>query len=251
MREICTSGSDWGCQHKGNSPRLASTNQPNDLQLFEQFYASLVQKKYKASHKKSQLVARTKIKIDTIALEEVIAEFEKKLQEDPSENVWGEFLKKNLYLLDSKYVKVIPQLNVVLSGSRNVDFGLIDSQGYLDLFEIKKPSIPLLSKTTDRGNFYWSTEAIKAITQVEKYLFNAERKAANLAEDIIREEQIKDIMLKVIKPRAFVIMGSSSQLDTSEKETDFRILRTSLKNVEIVLYDELIERLKNQKNKIF
>ncbi|PKM80074.1 MAG: hypothetical protein CVU89_15035, partial [Firmicutes bacterium HGW-Firmicutes-14] len=26
MREICTSGSDWGCQHKGNSPRLASTN---------------------------------------------------------------------------------------------------------------------------------------------------------------------------------------------------------------------------------
>ena len=34
-------------------------------------------------------------------------------------------------------------------------------------------------------------------------------------------------------------------------KNDFRILRDSLKNVEIILYDELLERFKNLKNRTF
>ncbi len=46
-------------------------------------------------------------------------------------------------------------------------------------------------------------------------------------------------------------MGHSRQLNTKEKQEDFRVLRSSLKNSEIILYNELLERLKNQKNKVF
>ena len=46
-------------------------------------------------------------------------------------------------------------------------------------------------------------------------------------------------------------MGANAQLDSLEKEEDFRVLRQSLKNIEVILYDELLERLKNQKNKIY
>ena len=46
-------------------------------------------------------------------------------------------------------------------------------------------------------------------------------------------------------------MGTNAQLDSLEKEEDFRVLRQSLKNIEVILYDELLERLKNQKNKIY
>ena len=69
-----------------------------------------------------------------------------------------------------------------------------------------------------------------------------------MAKDITREKKID---VKVVRPRAVVIMGTNAQLDSLEKEEDFRVLRQSLKNIEVILYDELLERLKNQKNKIY
>lgn len=212
------------------------------------FVETLLRTRYTTASRKRRLFAAAKLKVDDIAVGEVLSEFEQLLHENPHETKWGSFLEKNLYLLDSKYVEVVPELNVVLAGARKVDFGLVDAQGFLDIFEIKKPSTKLLSSKTDRGNFYWSPDAVKAITQAEKYLYNAERKAANLAEDIQREGRIA---VSVIKPRAFLLIGMSKQLDSDQKVEDFRILRMSLKNVEIILYDELLERLKNQKSKIY
>ena len=105
-----------------------------------------------------------------------------------------------------------------------------------------------MAKRSDRGNYYWSSHAIKAIVQAEKYFENAQRKAPELAEDIKREKNIK---VEVIRPRAFVIMGNSNQLTDKKRKDDFRILKYSLKNVEIILYDELLDRLKNQQRKIY
>lgn len=221
---------------------------PEDLGHFETFITQLLEKKYNSrSHKFLQL-ARTKIKVDTIAIDRILQEFEANLKNGISENLWGKYLQKNLFLLDSKYVKILPELNVILRGSRNADFGMIDTKGYLDIFEIKKPETPLLSAETDRGNYYWHASTVKAIVQAEKYLFNAERKASTLAEDIQREEKIS---VKVVKPRAILITGHSNQLDTEEKQNDFKVLRQSLKNIDIILYDELLEGLENQKNKYY
>ncbi|WP_162419522.1 Shedu immune nuclease family protein [Cyclobacterium roseum] len=221
---------------------------PDDLNKMEGFIADLLDKRYQSNSHKFLQLARTKIKVDTIAIDRILAEFQKNLEDGISENLWGKYLKKNLFLLDSKYVKILPELNVILRGSRNVDFGMIDTKGYLDIFEIKKPDTPLLAADTDRGNYYWHTSTVKAIVQAEKYLFNAERKASNLAEDISREERIS---VKVVKPRAILITGHSDQLDSDEKRDDFKVLRQSLKNIDIILYDELLEGLENQKNKYY
>jgi hypothetical protein len=221
---------------------------PDDQNQIFDFIEILLKKRYKSVTHKRRLFRSAKLKVDDIAVSEVLNEFEELLDQNPNETKWGKFLEKNLYLLDSKYVSVIPQLNVVLAGARKVDFGLVDSNGFLDLFEIKKPTTPLFAARQDRGNHYWNTEAVKAITQAEKYLFNAERKASSLTEDIKREVELS---VSVKKPRAFLIIGMTSQLDSEAKKDDFRVLRMSLKNVEIILYDELFERLKNQKNKIY
>lgn len=221
---------------------------PDDLNKMEGFITELLDKRYQSNSHKFLQLARTKIKVDTIAIDRILAEFQKNLEDGISENLWGKYLKKNLFLLDSKYVKILPELNVILRGSRNVDFGMIDTKGYLDIFEIKKPDTPILAADTDRGNYYWHTSTVKAIVQAEKYLFNAERKASNLAEDISREERIS---VKVVKPRAILITGHSDQLDSDEKRDDFKVLRQSLKNIDIILYDELLEGLENQKNKYY
>lgn len=233
---------------KNINPNIIEYFSPEDLETFESFISELLKKKYKSDTHKFLQLTRTKIRVDNLAIGRILDEFQKNLDNDISESLWGKYLKKNLFLLDSKYVKIISELNLVLGGTRNVDFGMIDTKGYLDIFEIKKPSTPLLSNNTDRGNFYWHQSAVKAIVQAEKYLFNAERKASSLAEDIRREQKVS---VKVVKPRAILLIGLSNQLDTDEKRDDFKVLRQSLKNVDILLYDELLEGLENQKNKYY
>jgi hypothetical protein len=188
------------------------------------------------------------MKVDEITLNNLINEFKKLLDDNALEKKWCKFLSKNLFLIDSRYVDALPKLNVVLASSREVDFGLVDSQTYLDIFEVKRPGTRLLSTKTDRGNYYWHNDAIKAIVQAEKYYYHAESKKDILGSDINR---ILHRSVKVTRPRVIVLIGSTKQFDNDDKKEDFRVLRMSLKNVEVVPYDELLERIVNQKNKIF
>jgi len=219
-----------------------------DVVSFLDFFKVLLKTKYKSEIGKRRLFNSTKIKIDNIAIKDIIKSFKEMIKNDPPESKWGNFLKQNLFLIDSKYIHVISELNVVLASTRKADFGLVDVQGYLDIFEIKKSSTKLISKRQDRGNYYWSQEAIKAITQAEKYLHHAGKKASDLAEDIRSQ---RGYIVKVIKPRTYLIIGNSEELNDQNKKDDFRILRMSLKNVEVILYDELLNRIENQKNKIY
>ena len=86
------------------------------------------------------------------------------------------------------------------------------------------------------------------MVQAEKYLFNAERKADAPETDIERE---RELAVRVVRPSAVVIVGHSKQLTNKKMRDDFKVLRESLKNIEVVLYDELLNRLKNQKGKIY
>ena len=212
------------------------------------FTKLLLEKRYARADKRRELFSAAKLKVDDVALADVIGEFERLLAESPNEATSGKFLRKNLFLVESRYVHVIERLNVVLGGSREVDFGMVDSQGFLDLFEIKTPRTSLLASGQDRGNHFWHTDTVKAIVQAEKYLYNAMQNALTLAHDIERERGIK---VRVIRPRAVVIVGSGDQLDTPAKAEDFRVLRMSLRNIEIVLYDEFLQSLKNQRGKIY
>lgn len=216
---------------------------------FIDFFEILLKTKYSNQVSRHKLLSLAKIKVDDVAIEEIINKFESNITNDCSEGSWGKFLEKNLFLLDSKYIKSIPQLNLVLAGARKVDFGLVDSYGYLDIFEIKKPTTKLLSKAQDRGNYYWSVDAVKAITQAEKYLYNAEQKALSLASDIEREKD--GLQVNIVRPRAVLLLGDTKQLDNKAKFDDFKILRNSLKNIEVVTYDELLIRMKNQRNRIY
>ena len=220
----------------------------DDVGRILDFTKALLERKYARADKKRELFSAAKLKVDDVALTDVINEFEGLLAESPNESKWGEFLRRNLFLVESRYVHVIERLNVILATSREVDFGLVDSHGFLDLFEIKKPETRLLASTQDRGNHFWHSDATKAIVQAEKYLQNATQNALGLAESIRREKKID---VRVIRPRAVVVMGHSGQLDSPEKKDDFRVLRSSLRNIEIALYDELLTSLKNQKGKIY
>ncbi len=185
-------------------------------------------------------------------MDEIIGEFDKLLSKTTSESDLWKFLKNKIFLTTWKYIWIIPEINVKLWGDREVDFWLLDVWNYLDIYEIKTHKTPLLAKSQDRSNYYWHADTVKAIVQAEKYLHHAKKKASDLKNDLKDELTRKWIFIpdfKVIEPKAFLIIGHSNQLDSDPKKDDFRILRQWLKNVEIVLYDELLETLRNQRKR--
>ena len=138
-------------------------------------------------------------------------------------------------------MSVIEKLSISIRG-KFPDFMLVNVFGYIDIYEIKKPSTPLLRYDESRDNYFWDTEVAKAITQTEKYIQMLVKSALEVKE-FIKQKHETDV--KIIRPRGFVVVGSSKQFDSSQKEDDFRLLASSLKNVDVVLYDELLGNLKN------
>jgi len=141
--------------------------------------------------------------------------------------------------LKSNYGEVLEKESVSLQG-KFPDFMLIDPYGYLDIYEIKKPSTNMLKLDPSRNNYYWDTEISKAIAQVENYAHQSQRQADTLSNDI---RKAKGVEVNIVRPRGYIIAGRRSQLTSPKMQDDFRILCDSLSNIDVILYDDLLEGL--------
>ena len=117
---------------------------------------------------------------------------------------------------------------------------LIDAYGYLDVYEIKKPQTTLLIWDSGRKNFYWHSELAKAITQTEKYMSSVARHRFEL-EDKLRRKKVE---ARIVRPRGYIIAGRRSDLSKDGMQEDFRVLNDSLKNVDVICFDDLLDNLK-------
>lgn len=164
-----------------------------------------------------------------------------------NEHAWQTFLRDYILLFNSNYATVIEKANLAVLGTKFPDFLLVDAYSYLDIYEIKKPSTNLLKSDGSRGNYYWDVEIAKAISQVENYISHADRNGPALCDEI-RKHNKADVRL--IKPTGFIIAGTRTQLKDEIMEDNFRLLNNSLKNLSIILFDELLDNLKNFLGKI-
>ena len=55
---------------------------------------------------------------------------------------------------------------------------------------------------------------------------------------------------RIIRPRGFIIAGRRTQLISEVMEDNFRLLNDSLKNISIILFDELLAGLKSFLSKL-
>lgn len=214
-----------------------------DSEALIKFYPEFLEVAGSKLRGKKKLIQISKNKTDTeiIYLESVTKEFEKRLGQNLVENKWQEFLREYILLFNTNYSTFIEKASISLAG-KYPDFMLIDIYNFIDIYEIKKPSTNLLKHDESRDNYYWDIEISKAISQVENYIDEISRNALSF-KDIIKKK--KNIDIRVIKPRAFIIAGQSSQFDNPTKEENFRLLNSSLKNVEVILYDDLLSSLNN------
>lgn len=158
------------------------------------------------------------------------------------ESSWQVFLREYILLFNTNYTDFIEKANIQILGTKFPDFMLIDVYNYLDIYEIKKPSTNLLKEDSSRGNYYWDVEIAKAISQVENYIHSINKSSASFREEVKRSKKLD---IRVVKPRGIIIAGTSNQFKGNEIiEDNFRLLNRSLKNVEIIMYDELLTNLK-------
>jgi len=215
-----------------------------DIQRLIEFFPEFIKyygDKFKTKDKLFS-ISKSKNATESVYLENVIKEFEERLKaKTQDEYRWQDFLRNYILIFNSNYTSILEKRNLSLSG-RYPDFLLVDVYNYLDIYEIKKPNTVLLRFDKDRGNYYWSPELSKAISQIENYIHYANKNSAQLREEIKKRNGRE---IRVVKPRGFIIVGKREQLKDEIMEDNFRLLNDSLKNVDIILYDELLNNLKN------
>jgi len=171
-----------------------------------------------------------------------------------NEEFWQKYFLKNTFLLTQLFEFPI----VILSGKAYIGGKAINNQNgnIIDflaknklsqnavLIEIKPPTTKLLGSLY-RGDIYTvSSELSGAVTQIANYRYSICRDFATLS------VQSKDEFYAYY-PRCSIIIGNAiSELNDSKKMKSFELYRCSLKDIQIITFDELFEKTQSLINLI-
>jgi len=173
-----------------------------------------------------------------------------------SEAEWQKTMADFLLLLFPKYVAVLQNVHIkdyysnpAKATDRYIDLALIDANGNLDIIEIKKPfDNCLLSVRPYRNNYTPKKELSGAVVQVEKYLFHLNKWGVEGEKKLNKKHaaSLPDGMtIKITNPKAMLIIGRDKDF-TDEQRFDFEIIKRKYANImDIMTYDDLLQRLEN------
>jgi hypothetical protein len=188
-----------------------------------------------------------KNEIEQVTLARLIEKFEDMLTHDLSEAHWQKFLKENSFILSLafSYPMMIIQdqahvggMSIQGGGTKITDFLLANKfTGNVALFEIKRPQTELLRAGEYRGNLFpVSRDLSSSIAQVLDQKFNLQGNFTNLA----YYSGWNDYHPFAI--HCYVLIGRSI-VGVGEKKS-FEFHRNSLKDVNVITFDELLEKLR-------
>lgn len=132
------------------------------------------------------------------------------------------------------------------------DFLAVDIYNNIDIIEIKTHRTILFKKESNRDSYYPSHDLNKSIFQLNKYL---DLKSNNIDLSKIVNSYTKSLIEndKIYRPRWLLIISSKDHItsdNTSDElsarlEKEIKKLKTTYNNIDIILFDELIQNLEN------
>lgn len=196
---------------------------------------------------KPEKLAKLQSDIELVTLELLIDRYEEMIGKKLKEDRWQSFFNENPFILNMAFgypvIKVQDQASVggrKLSGSgeKVTDFLMKNSlTNNTAIFEIKTPQSALLNKTPFRAGVYTpSAELSGSINQAldQKYQFQGQ------IAHIKNKSRIYDI--ESYSVHCCLIIGTTPSGE--ERIKSFELFRRNSKDVEIVTFDELLEKLK-------
>lgn len=166
---------------------------------------------------------------------------------------WQKFFEENTWIfgygLDYKFFKILQReakiSDVTVGGEEQVivDF-LVGTNNFTTLIEMKRPDTPLFSSESNRSGSWRLSDALThAISQI------LEQKAQWIikSQKIQYDKDRKPIKQKTHDPKTILLIGDSNQfsgedLDQIIKAKTFELYRRSLKDIDIMTFDELHDR---------
>lgn len=167
-----------------------------------------------------------------------------------TERQWQSIILEIILLLYPKYIKAFSEVkikDIYNNKDRRLDYMLVDSNGNIDIIEIKKPfDQSIVSFNKYRDNYIPLKELSGSVMQIEKYIYYL-NKWGKSGEEILTENyksQLPDnFKIKITNPSGIIVMGRQNKLVDAQIE-DFEVIKRKYKNVfDIITYDELISRL--------
>lgn len=166
-----------------------------------------------------------------------------------NEDQWQDEILEIILLLYPKYIRAFKSTHIKADfKNRFLDFLLVDSNGHIDIIEVKKPSNDIImSHSYYRNNYIPKRELSGTVMQLEKYIYYLNRWGEK-GEKKLQEKLIKELPegleIKITNPKGLIIMGRENDL-SPEQKIDFEVVKRQYKNViDIITYDDLLERLR-------
>lgn len=185
--------------------------------------------------------------IELVSLEKLIENFEELLGKKTREDTWQNLFNENPFILTLAFgfpaVMISGQASVGGrtihgKGDKITDFLIKnDLSNNLAVFEIKKPSSKLLSKKQYRENIFApANELSGSVNQVLDQRYQLQKSINSLKVDSL----IYDIESYAV--HCVLIIGTMPNGEYEKKS--FELYRQNFKDVQIITFDELLEKLK-------
>jgi hypothetical protein len=170
-------------------------------------------------------------------LDEFKSRLKSELHETKGSNSWQKWIYDNNWLFGIKYHPPIQKEKIGFD--QIPDFLFPTTDGFLDILDIKKPSFDVINEDISHpGAFQWSRNTNQAIGQVVNYIHEIETHHREIQERI---KENYSINTHVIKPRAFILIGNSSDWE-EKKMRSLRKLNYSLHGIDVITYSDLLNR---------
>lgn len=227
----------------------------NDIDTFKVKYEQYLNNKTLSSNNIKFVNSVTPLKLDILLKSH--KELTNMLKEYKSYNEknWQTKIKDILCVLFPKYLYTLREVDFgeINGYNKHPDFTLIDSNGYIDIMEIKKPDdFQIMRNCTNRNNNVPQKIFTDVIIQTTKYINalnqNHAKSKTNIIKKLKESEPTVDITvdnISINNPKGIILIGRSDKL-TKEQRYDFELIKRQYKDItEIMTYDDLLKRLDN------
>lgn len=166
-----------------------------------------------------------------------------------NEEFWQTIFNENPYVLTQIFsVPVVFIKDKAYVGGMNIDRQDAKFVDYLYanessndalLIELKTPVTKLLGRKYRKGVHNPSSELSGSIVQALDYRRELSSNIKNISDGTSHT-------IDIFNPRCIIVVGNASdELDSDIKRKSFELFRTSLKDIEIITYDELFKKAEN------
>ncbi len=211
-----------------------------------------IYERYILGKEHTSVISKANLEIELAQFSSALEELKQMINNSKGihETAWQNKIQNILRLLYPKYILCTREIQFagVDGYDKRPDFVLVDTNGFVDILEIKKPEMQLLTEQASyRNNYVPVREFSGVIQQVEKYIFclTSTEKSRNQVVAKLSAMLPSGIELDIVSPQAMIIAGRNHHFNSQQKR-DFELIRRQYKHIaDIMTYDDLVARFEN------